>query len=313
VAGRPFPGADLAARVAGTPDPQFFFDSGRRSVAETQAILSIVGRSFADYERVLDFGCGCGRMLTWVSEVAAAGVELHATDTDADAVAWCREHLPFADTRTNDALPPLDYPDDYFDLVYNHSVFTHIDEARQDAWLPELRRITRPGGHLVLTVHGEHALTAAGGDQSGDRKRLNSAGILFVPAEWWRGIYPAWFGSTYHATWYVFAHWSRWLRIRAYVPRGALDFQDMVLLERRPEGDDSDPYVRGDDGMLAAALNEAEWLLARGPDLGSRSRFGPVGTVWRRVLRTLMRNYAAHERQLDEALLRALRSLSERR
>ena len=50
-------------------------------------------------------------------------------------------------------------------------------------------------------------------------------------------------GSTVHATAYLFAHWSRWFRIRAYVPRGALDYQDLVLLERVAELDDA--YQRG--------------------------------------------------------------------
>ena len=50
----------------------------------------------------------------------------------------------------------MDFPDAYFDLIFNHSVFTHLDENYQDAWLAELERVTKPGGVLVLSVSGQH-------------------------------------------------------------------------------------------------------------------------------------------------------------
>src|SRR5262245_53541819 len=126
---RPFPGAELVARVAGTRDRDWFFESGERSVRETAALLGVAGRS------LVDFGAGCGRMAIWLEDVAASGTELHATDIDAEAVAWMAEHLPFVTATANDPTPPLPYPDDHFGLVYNHSVLSHLDEGMQDRWL----------------------------------------------------------------------------------------------------------------------------------------------------------------------------------
>ena len=205
---RPFPGSELTVRVAGDPHPESFFAYGRRSVENNIAALSSIGRSFADYESILDFGCGCGRMLTWLEPLAKRGAKLHGTDTDADAIAWVREHLDFATADVNEPLPPTAYADGQFDLIYNHSVFTHLDEQRQDAWLLELRRITRLGGHLLLTVHGEHAFSHYenamfnnGGDAGPSARPTPARAFCSCPSEGWQEKgFPPWYGGAYHRT-----------------------------------------------------------------------------------------------------------------
>jgi len=329
---RPFPGSELSVRVAGDPHAESFFRYGLASVQCVIDALAGVGRSFQDYEHILDFGCGCGRMLTWLEPLAERGVSLHGTDTDADAITWMRENLTFATSNVNDPLPPTSYEDGQFDLVYNHSVFTHLDEERQDAWLLELRRITRVGGHLVLTVHGEHAFAQYenaminnSGDAIDEREIYSGLGFLFMPDKGWQDKgFPEWYGGAYHATSYVFSHWSRWFRIKAYLPQGALNFQDIVVLERVRDGEHHGEYLRRPMSAIRppagngsspdaqaraqAALARAEQLLARGPDTFSPSRLGNPGNTWRHALGKLIANYAAHERQVDEALIEAVRA-----
>jgi SAM-dependent methyltransferase len=67
---------------------------------------------------------------------------------------WCRTNLPFADFELNSLESSLGYPDEIFDLVYAFSVFTHLRESLQFHWIKELARMLRPGGLLLLTVHG---------------------------------------------------------------------------------------------------------------------------------------------------------------
>lgn len=147
------PNDDLILRVAGTPHKPWFWNSGRQSVNQINSILSLAGKSFTDFPRALDFGCGCGRMMLHLEDVGKA-IELHGTDIDAEAVAWASEHIPWAKFSVNQPLPPLNFPDEYFDLIFNHSVFTHLDETYQDAWLLELERITKPGGGDSLSFRG---------------------------------------------------------------------------------------------------------------------------------------------------------------
>lgn len=84
--------------------------------------------------------------------------ELWGLDIDAVPIAWCQEHLSppflFATVTTEPHLP---FEDDYFDLVYCGSVFTHISELA-DAWFLEIRRVLRPGGFAYLTIHDKTSI-----------------------------------------------------------------------------------------------------------------------------------------------------------
>jgi hypothetical protein len=64
-------------------------------------MLSIVGTSFADYSRALEFGCGCGRMLLHMEELARKR-ELFGVDIDSDAIGWVQRHVPWVKCSVND-------------------------------------------------------------------------------------------------------------------------------------------------------------------------------------------------------------------
>jgi SAM-dependent methyltransferase len=318
--GMPAPPELLIARVTGQTDVAAFHASGLESVGDLERTLAVVGRSLESFGSILDFGCGCGRMLLWLEAVGARG-GLYGTDVDEDAVAWAAEHIPYSRCSVNDADPPLEYPDDSFDLIFSQSVFTHIDERHQDAWLAELARVSRPGGLLVLSVHGEWAL----GDRwSEAHVRLEDSGHLFLPdmrPEPELG-HPSWYASTYHAPWYVFERWAKWFAIRAYVPKAANSFQDHVLLENTAELDrvlplsarprraaspppapsapSAVPPIAAEQGVRAALVQ-----IGRG-----RSRFGPLGAALRGAILRLMRPYTAHQAAADIALAKSVDDLA---
>jgi len=241
--GVPYPGDELAFRVSGQTDPYVFAETGRMSREAFERALASVGRGFSDFERLLDFGCGCGRVAAWLEDVAR-DVDIHGVDIDDRAISWASKHIPWAQFSTNGTLPPLDAADGEFDLVINHSVFSHLDADYQDRWLEELRRVTRPGATLVLSVDGEfgfqqfeQAIRDQGADPSAHRERFAREGILFVEDDDWFGTaMPDCYHSTFHAPWYVLEHWSQWFEVKAYLPRNALGRQDHVVLEHPEEG-----------------------------------------------------------------------------
>ncbi len=216
-----------------------FLETGRRSLEDLERALAAVGDSLSDHRRILEFGCGCGRIMRWMDELAPEAA-LAGTDIDARAIEWASANLPFASFDVNDGLPPTRYGDGEFDLIVNHSVFTHLDARYQDLWLAELQRITAPGGTLVLSVHGAHAfqlseqhLDPRSRERREWRAQLERDGILFIAEDAYAGsAFPDFYHTTFHAPWYVFEHWGDWFEVLAYLPRSSLAYQDQVVLRR---------------------------------------------------------------------------------
>ncbi len=105
--------------------------------------------------KVLDWGCGPARVVRHLPDLLANGSQICATDYNKKSIAWCASSLPDVQFSVNDLMPPLDYPDSSFDLVYGISIFTHLSEPAHTAWMNELQRILVPGGILFQTLHGE--------------------------------------------------------------------------------------------------------------------------------------------------------------
>lgn len=236
----PIPAEELRWRVTGNRGPESLFrETGRASLNDLETALRLTGRTIDSFDSVLDFGCGCGRVIRHMAGVGAQ-TSLHGCDIDADAVAWAAESLPFARFSKNEGLPPLPYDDDAFDLVVNHSVFTHLPEDYQDSWLEELRRVVRPGGFLLLTVAGPHAFSELvkawlehPADPSPMQQTMQEKGFLYIADDSWQGTcFPEFYHSAFHTPNYVVDHWGRYLTVLAYLPLGALRYQDMVLLRR---------------------------------------------------------------------------------
>ena len=329
----PIPPAELMHRVAGDTDPDRFLHHGRRSALQIEQALAGIGRTFESFSSALDWGCGCGRMIRWFSD-RADQVKLHGVDIDRHAIEWCQQNLCFASFAICEPEPPLDFADGSFDLVFNHSVLTHLNEKHQDLWLDELHRVTRPGGIVILSVHGDHAFAvterneiAGGNDPSHWRATLEQNGILFVEDDSnIGGPFPNFYHSTFHASWYVLTRWARRFAIRAYLPRADLEFQDIVVLERPADDSAITPPIEAatTPGRLAPvgpppaatpseALGAAHALVARGTDVEGPSRFGPAGRLARRaVLRLTMRSQH-HQQRVDEAMLDAIRATSKTR
>src|SRR3974390_2837950 len=149
------PSAELATQVLGGPVSAESSLPGVFVVSEgIKGVLRLIGRPLESFGSVLDFGCGCGRILRWF-EPYSEGCRFTGSDISEPAIEWDRRNLPFGEFATNGMEPPLDADDESFDLIYGISVVTHLGEELQFAWLSELARVLRPGGIAILTVMGD--------------------------------------------------------------------------------------------------------------------------------------------------------------
>jgi SAM-dependent methyltransferase len=269
----PVPPADLILRVGPSFDAAQLDDAKRAfdldaliHLQRFESALAALGRRFEQFERLLDFRCGCGQFLRHLRPISDR-VEIHGTDIDPELIEWVSANIPYASSSVGQTTPTLPYPDEHFDLIVNHSVFTHLDEHHQDLWLSELQRITRPEGLLMLTFDGTASWnrTAAMSEAAGDdverwRTELESHGILSITEDHFIGsTHPDSYHPTIHAPWYVFEHWTAYFDVVAYFPEGS-DTQDLVVLRRRP-GEVPAPRPVGrrppSEVMTSAALGES--------------------------------------------------------
>jgi len=230
--GFPLPPARLRYRVHGALDPESFVETGRIVANDIRSLCAGANFELKNFEKVLDFGCGSGRVIRNLFKDLCHG-ELHATDIDEEMINWCKTNLPAINWHINGFHPPLPYEDATFDFVYAISVFTHLDESYQDEWLAELQRITQPGALLLLTVHGESVF---GRLPEVHLKELGRRGILFATKTTGRfklDQLPDFYQTAFHTRDYIVRHWARWFDLVEYIPQGINNHQDAVLLRRK--------------------------------------------------------------------------------
>ncbi len=221
--GLPIPPSRLIYLVAGTYDIDWFLTLGRRGHKAICEALERNGLDATKFDAILDFGCGCGRVTRHFSKLD--GVEIHGCDYNGRLVNWCAKSLTFADFSTNQLAPPLPYPDNKFDLAYALSVFTHWGQDFQFAWIDEMRRVIKPGGHLLMTTHGESYLP---GLSSEERDSFNDDQLVVRRAH----LAGKNICTTFYSEKYVRGHLTRGCEVVDFVPQGAKGnpTQDLYLL-----------------------------------------------------------------------------------
>jgi SAM-dependent methyltransferase len=152
----PLPPARLRHLVAGTGDADWFLTGGQQAAESIRAAVAAVGRSLESLGSVLDWGCGCGRVIRHFNDTP--GTRFFGSDCNAELIDWSRQAYPHATFALNGLLPPLPFEDASFDLVYGLSVVTHLPHDMLSAWMTELGRVLRPDGLALLTTHGSHYL-----------------------------------------------------------------------------------------------------------------------------------------------------------
>jgi len=108
-------------------------------------------------ERVLDLGCGWGRML---NNVCALGANAVGMDISSDMLAAARGYI---NTNKRNASfvrgdgTRLPFADNSFDTVYSLLVLQYLSKENGRAVFREIHRVLKPGGHAHVWVPGRFA------------------------------------------------------------------------------------------------------------------------------------------------------------
>ncbi len=171
-------------------------------------------------ERVLDFGCGWGRLTRMLARDLEPG-NLYGCDPVESILETCRENGVPAELARSEFLPETVPFEERFGMVFSFSVFTHISERAHLASLEAIHDALEPGGLLVATVRPpayldfnplmKPALDSLSKDR---RAALAEPRYLFAPHE--TEGHPQFggeqmdYGETVITLPYVRENWSRW-------------------------------------------------------------------------------------------------------
>jgi SAM-dependent methyltransferase len=210
-----------------------FLDSGLLDLRCALNIFEVYcdGLTTGMRPRMLDFGCGCGRLTRHVPVHQID--ESFGCDVDLKNVQWCQTNLP---DQTFYHISPEGrtmFNDSAFDLIYSFSVFTHLDERLQDFWLQELNRIC--SGLMVLSVHGGYFVSQSAPWMQNEvdwkergfsvSERDNPDISDAVPAGYYRDVA--------HSAAYIKKHWSQFVDVLDIIPGGFGKLHDAVVCRKK--------------------------------------------------------------------------------
>jgi SAM-dependent methyltransferase/uncharacterized coiled-coil protein SlyX len=200
--------------------------------------------------RVLDFGCGWGRIIRFFLKDVLAD-HLYGIDVDPEMISLCRKLVHYGNYSVCNPIPPTEFPDDTLDIIYAYSVFSHLAEPVHIKWIEEFSRILKPGGLLVVTTEGRHFIEFCKSlrGKKHDLAWFNGIANAFVDIEaalsdYDKGkfLYSAtgggpsrpssFYGEAVIPRAYIEREWTKYLEFRDFVDDRALSFQTMVVMQK---------------------------------------------------------------------------------
>jgi SAM-dependent methyltransferase len=236
----PFPPHHLMENVSGLTSEADFAAHG---ITIYQAIQNASPKPMAAFRRILDFGCGCGRLARLFKGYPG---NMTGCDVDERHVEWINNNLSHMTAVRTQPNAPLPFAEGSFDAIISISVFSHLDEDSQKLYLRELARVSSDGACLFLTTHGERALRRALGEERIFRMLDISAASLTQAAAGMRDGHYNFilqnghltsatyrYGITFIPESYIRRVWSEFFEIVSVVGGAIHDFQDITVLRKR--------------------------------------------------------------------------------
>lgn len=234
------PAGDNQKRVSGpsTTDLSHLIGGATTWIQLDRITTRYFGCRLTEFECVADWGCGCGRVLRHFVETAPfVGAEINKNqlliglDIDDVNIAWCTQNMTEIACFERLSLTGFRLADSTVDLLYGISVMTHLTEVNQKLWLREIARIVKPGGCVILTIHGEYAtyripdnIALPFMDLFGFFDALPDAAIGTERKRYYR--------ATFQSRGHVMREWANYFEVLDVIPAANSFIQDFVVLRR---------------------------------------------------------------------------------
>lgn len=114
--------------------------------------LAFLEKYVKNNDRVLDFGCGNGRLLEIIGE---KNIDYRGIDISEKLIMEARKKYtePQWQFKEISGLESLAFPNNFFNVVYSVAVFHHLPSLEERQRLArELYRVTQPNGLVIITV-----------------------------------------------------------------------------------------------------------------------------------------------------------------
>ena len=203
-----------------------YFMTGRKLLDCTNKVLEKHIGNPKDMSRIMDFGCGYGRLSRFLVCHYSNCINL-ASDIDKEAVDFCSNLLEIPgiySTKTPEAFSSKIEP---IDIIISISVFSHLSYQNWESWFVGLSNLLTKTGVFLFTTHGDSMLNNT------LKERLRKAnGFFFNEANETQGRLE----TTYYGTTYVDPKFVSEIVYRNdlgelfYYPKGLNQGQDIYLL-----------------------------------------------------------------------------------
>jgi len=151
------------------PLKDFVGDGPFKEIGEAFLTYFVELAGLQPHERVLEIGCGIGRMAIPLTGYLNRNGRYEGMDISKTCIDWCREnitpkhpnfHFVHADLFNKSYNPNgkyqasqyrFPYDDQSFDFIFLTSVFTHMLPADMDHYFSEIHRLLKAGGRTLTT------------------------------------------------------------------------------------------------------------------------------------------------------------------
>ncbi len=130
--------------------------------------------------KILDWGCGPARIIRHLVNVVGGNNKFYATDYNRETIKWCRDNIKDVEFNLNSIDARLPYEDNYFEIIYGLSIFTHLSESKHYEWAKELIRVLKPQGIFVFSTQGKIYLSKM---TQNEQKKFNNDMLVVRSSE----------------------------------------------------------------------------------------------------------------------------------